>query len=99
MSHIVTQEYYTNRMAMREYVFNNYYVITTKPSKYKKIFGKVLIVYGVLTFPLPTGSQLAILYGLKLIGITKKDITKLYRLIKYSLKQKKRLSTLKTLIF
>lgn len=74
-------------------------LVFAKPSKYKKIFGKVLIVYGVLTFPLPTGSQLAILYGLKLIGITKKDITKLYRLIKYSLKQKKRLSTLKTLIF
>lgn len=43
-------------------------------SKLKKTIGYSLIGFGVVTFPIPSGSQLSIIAGASLIGIPKKEL-------------------------
>jgi len=41
---------------------------------FKKVLGYSLITYGVVTLPLPTGSQLALLSGCYVLGISYKTL-------------------------
>lgn len=66
------------------------YKIIDKANKYKKFVACALITIGVLTLPFPTGSLILIGIGFGMLGLTKEDIKRFYKLLLYKQKAKRK---------
>lgn len=62
------------KMTLRENYLSMVTPIKEEPNRILKIVGCTLVVYGVVTIILPTGSIFAIGSGLSLLGYSKKDV-------------------------
>lgn len=62
------------RMAYSKYMRENNIIPYSPIGILKRVTAGLLIGYGVVTFPIPTGSQVAIILGCSLLGISYKRV-------------------------
>jgi len=78
-----------NRNLHKKELLRRGFKFINRINKYKKIIAYILIGFGCVTLPLPTGSIFLIALGLGMLGLKKDDIRLYYKRLIYKRKAKR----------